>query len=166
MVQEEDWREFERLVARIERDLAPRGAVVRSPDRVPDLVTGSLREVDASIRFTVGSAPILITIECRRRAAVQDDTWIEQLAAKKEKVGAAKTIAVSASGFSEPASARIQAEQLCSEPNSRRMSQASQSSLACSQRWVRSDHQRSQGRGSQSLERETGQSDPTPHDFI
>ena len=91
---EEEWRQFERLVARIERDLAPKGAVVRSPDRLPDLVTGSVREVDASIRFTVGSAPILITIECRRRAAVQDDTWIEQLAAKKEKLGAAKTIAV------------------------------------------------------------------------
>lgn len=103
MAHDDDWREFERLVARIERDLAPQGAVVRSPDRVPDLVTGSLREVDASIRFKVGSSSILITIECRRRGAVQDDTWIEQLASKKEKVGAAKTIAVSSSGFSEPA---------------------------------------------------------------
>src|SRR5262245_45905855 len=103
MFQGEEWREFERLVARIERDLAPRGAVVRSPDRICDLVTGSFREVDASIRFMVGSAPILITIECRHRAAVQDDTWIEQLAAKKEKLGAARTIAVSSSGFSEPA---------------------------------------------------------------
>ena len=103
MVQDQDWRQFERLVARIERALAPRGAVVRSPDRIPDLVTRKLREVDASIRFTVGSAPILITIECRRRTAVQDDTWIEQLATKKEKLGAARTIAVSVSGFSEPA---------------------------------------------------------------
>jgi hypothetical protein len=102
MVHDEHWREFECLVARIERDLAPRGAVVRSPDRIRDLLTGSLREVDASIRFKVGSSPILITVECRRRGAVQDDTWIEQLAAKKEKVGAAKTIAVSSAGFSEP----------------------------------------------------------------
>jgi hypothetical protein len=104
MPQDKDWREFERLVARIEAVLAPRGAVVRSPDRLPDLLTGSLREVDASIRFTVGSAEILITVECRRRDAVQDDTWIEQLATKKEKLGAARTIAVSASGFSAPAS--------------------------------------------------------------
>ena len=39
----------------------------------------------------------------RRRSVVQDDTWIEQLATKREKVGAAKTIAVSSSGFSESA---------------------------------------------------------------
>lgn len=103
MVHDEDWREFERLVARIERDLSPQGAVVRSPDKVRDLLTGSFRQVDASIRFRVGSSPILITVECRRRGAVQDDTWIEQLATKKEKVGAAKTIAVFSSGFSEPA---------------------------------------------------------------
>jgi hypothetical protein len=98
-----EWKQFERLVARIEATLAPKGAVVRSPDRIPDLITGSLREVDGSIRLNVGSASILITLESRRRGAVQDDTWIEQLATKKEKIGAAKTIAVSSSGFSEPA---------------------------------------------------------------
>lgn len=97
------WREFERLAARIESTLAPHGAVVNSPDRVPDLLTGSLREVDASIRYKIGTVPILITVECRRRSEVQDDTWIEQLATKKEKVGAARTIAISASGFSGPA---------------------------------------------------------------
>jgi hypothetical protein len=100
---DDDWREFEKLTARIEAALAPRGAVVRSPDKVTDLVTGSLREVDASIRLTVGTVPILITVECRRRNSVQDDTWIEQLATKREKVGAARTIAVSTLGFSEPA---------------------------------------------------------------
>ena len=98
-----DWRDFELLVAGIEEKLAPKGAVVKSPDRIRDLVTGKMREVDASIRFDVGSAPILITIECRKRRGVQDDTWIEQLATKRAKIGAAKTIAVSATGFSESA---------------------------------------------------------------
>ena len=83
--------------------LSPEGATVRSPDRIRDKVTGQLREVDASIRYQVGSAAILITIECRRRDAVQDDTWLEQLAKKREKIGAAVTIAVSASGFSSSA---------------------------------------------------------------
>lgn len=90
-------------MTRVEAALAPKGAIVRSPDRIPDLLTGSLRQVDGSIRFTVGSVPILITLESRHREAVQDDTWIEQLATKKEKIGAAKTIAVSSSGFFEPA---------------------------------------------------------------
>lgn len=97
------WREFELLVSRIEGALAPKGAVVRSPDRIQDRVTGQLREVDASIRLHVGTTPVLITLECRDRSAVQDDTWIEQLAKKKEKIGASVTIAVSASGFTDPA---------------------------------------------------------------
>lgn len=98
-----EWKQFELLMTRVEAALAPKGAIVRSPDRVPDLLTGSLRQVDGSIRFKVGSAPILITLESRRHEAIQDDTWIEQLATKKEKIGAAKTIAVSSSGFTEPA---------------------------------------------------------------
>ena len=97
------WREFEQLVARIETQLAPKGVTVRSPDKIQDKVTGQMREVDASIRYQIGSAPILITIECRERSAVQDDTWIEQLIMKRQKLGAQQTIAVSSSGFSGPA---------------------------------------------------------------
>lgn len=98
-----DWKDFERLVAAIEKRAAPRNATVKSPDRIRDILTDRLREVDASIRFAVGSATILITIECRLRSRVADDTWIEQLATKREKLGAAKTIAVSATGFTQPA---------------------------------------------------------------
>ena len=47
-----------------------------------DKITNQPREVDASIRYQVGSVPILITIECRDRVAVQDSTWIEQLVQK------------------------------------------------------------------------------------
>lgn len=97
------WKEFELLVARIEQAVAPQGAAVKSPDRVRDLLTGSMREVDATIRYQIGTVPILITVECRKHADVQDDMWLEQLATKREKVGAARTIAVSASGFTEPA---------------------------------------------------------------
>ena len=68
-----EWREFEQLVARIEQTLAPQGAVVTSPDHVKDLYTGQDREVDATIRFRVGTVPILITVECRKRDRVQDD---------------------------------------------------------------------------------------------
>lgn len=97
------WREFEKLVARIERAMAPSGAEVKSPDHIPDKVTGQLREVDASIRYKVGTCPILITIECRDRSSIEDVQWIEQLAEKKRSIGGAITVAVSSSGFSEPA---------------------------------------------------------------
>jgi len=96
-------QQFEQLVARIEAAAAPLGAVVKSPDRIRDLTTGRLREVDASIRYKVGTVDVLITVECRKRSRKADDTWIEQLATKRAKLGAAKTIAVSARGFSSSA---------------------------------------------------------------
>lgn len=97
------WRQFERLVASIEQVLLPRGAIVRHPDRIPDVHTGALREVDASIRCKVGSTELLIIIECRERTKKDDVVWIEQLAEKQRSIGASKTIAVSASGFTESA---------------------------------------------------------------
>src|SRR5207244_11533111 len=77
------WRDFEKLIARIEKAIAPSGAEVRSPDHIVDNVTGQLREVDAYIRYRVGTCPILITIECRDRTGIEDVRSIEQLAEKK-----------------------------------------------------------------------------------
>src|SRR3546814_18781960 len=84
-------------------DAGPLGMTVNSPDRVRCKMTGRLREVDASIRSRLGTTEVLITIECRRRSRTQDVTWIEQLAAKKTAIGADRTIAASASGFSADA---------------------------------------------------------------
>lgn len=97
------WREFEKLIARIEADAEPQGIVIKSPDRIRCKLTGRLREVDATIRTKVGTAEMLITIECRRRTKVQDVTWLEQLATKRSSIGADHTIAVSHSGFSPEA---------------------------------------------------------------
>jgi len=98
-----EWRQFEQLVARIEADAAPLGWIVRSPDRVTCEITGRLREVDASIQPAASDKPFLVTIECRRRKKKEDVTWIEQLASKKAAIGADRTIAVSAVGFSSEA---------------------------------------------------------------
>jgi hypothetical protein len=87
----------------IEESGAPRGAIVKSPDRIRDLTTNELREVDASIRFQAGGVEILITVECQKRSRKANDTWIEQLATKRQKLGAAKTIAVSEKGFTRAA---------------------------------------------------------------
>ena len=103
-----EWKQFERLVARIEELAAPRGAVVRSPDKIPDRITGQQREVDASIRFRVGTVDILVTVECRRRERTEDVRWIEELVAKRADIGAAKTIAVSSSGYSQSAKDKAQ----------------------------------------------------------
>jgi hypothetical protein len=100
-----EWKEFENLVARIERDAGPLGLVVRSPDRIPCKVSGRKREVDVSIRSRVGTVDLLVTIECRKRHPRQDVTWIEQLATKRDALGASCTIAVSSSGFTPNAQA-------------------------------------------------------------
>lgn len=99
------WRQFEKLIALIESHLAPQGAVIKSPDHISDKTTisGQPREVDASIRYQVGSVPILITIECRDRTSEQDVTWIEQLASKRDSIGASVMVAVSSVGFTQPA---------------------------------------------------------------
>ena len=94
------WKDFQDHVADLERELVPKGAVVASPDFIIDKRTKKKREVDASIRFTLGSAKILITVECRMRNQKQDVRWIEELAKKREAIGADKTIAVSSKGFS------------------------------------------------------------------
>lgn len=97
-------KEFERLVARIETILGPAGAVVTSPDYLIDQVTGSRREVDASIRVRVGDVEEITTVECRDYAsAKQDDRWLEQLVTKREKLGVVRTIAVSSTGFTSAA---------------------------------------------------------------
>lgn len=91
------------FVARIEQQLAGTGVKVTSPDRIKSSITGGKREVDASLRTTIGSLQILITIECRKRKASQDVTWMEQLASKRQAIGAARTIAVASSSFSKEA---------------------------------------------------------------
>lgn len=103
-----EWREFEKLIARIEADADRLGAKVTSPDRLRCNITGQMREVDVLIRSTGPGAPPLTTIECRRRSRIQDVTWIEQLATKKQSLGIDRTIAVSSSGFSETACAIAQ----------------------------------------------------------
>ena len=96
----EEWREFEKFVARIERAIGPMRAIVASPDYVNDLITGELREVDAAIRLQKDMPPIRV-LECRDRAKVQDVMWIEQLVTKCRDHGV-PTTAVSSSGFSKP----------------------------------------------------------------
>jgi len=103
MASKAESKQVELLVARIEEAATPRGAVVTSPDRIRDATSGQIREVDATIRFKIGTVPVLILIECRKRGRAQDVRWIEELATKRDSLLADKVIAVSAAAFSKPA---------------------------------------------------------------
>lgn len=100
---EKEWRELEILVEKIEKTIAPTDAIIKSPDFLIDRVTGEKREVDVSIRFDIGSANILIVIECRNRSHSQDVRWIEEVHTKHLDLGASKVIAVSKNGFTKQA---------------------------------------------------------------
>ncbi len=92
-------RELELLIAHLEECLSKSEIKITSPDRIEDKITGEKREVDVSLRATVGSHDVLIILECRDRKNIGDSTWIEQLATKRDDLGANKAIAVSSSGF-------------------------------------------------------------------
>ena len=96
-------RSLELLVHGLEQLLAKAPVQIRSPDYITGKITKIRREVDVSLRSQVGSVDVLVIIECRDRGKSQDVTWIEQLASKREDVGADKAVAVSATGFSPAA---------------------------------------------------------------
>ena len=94
-------REFELLVKSLEGLFADSSVKVTSPDKIIGKVSGTEREVDVTLRSTVGSVPVLIAIECRDRNGKGGLEWMEQLRAKRDDIGAHKIIAVSRSGFSK-----------------------------------------------------------------
>jgi hypothetical protein len=96
-------RALEQLVAELERVLGPIDVAITSPDKIVGKLSKQEREVDVSLRASVGSAQVLVVIECRDRQGAQDVRWIEELATKREDVGADKGIAVSPTGFSATA---------------------------------------------------------------
>ena len=102
--------EFERLVASLEEWLAPKGAKVTWSDHVPDSDDpDEPRQIDITLRYTVGSVPILIAIECRDHVEKQDVQWIDELIGKRHSLGADKMVAVSRRGFSKLAQTKAAA---------------------------------------------------------
>src|SRR5579863_38904 len=95
-----DISDFEKQIARIHLALADVDAEVVWNDHFPDPDNPNQeRQIDVSIRR--GSH--LTVIECRKRKAPQDVTWIEQLYGRRVSLRANLIIGVSASGFSQGA---------------------------------------------------------------
>jgi hypothetical protein len=98
------WRKLESLVADMENYLSAKGVQVKSPDHIECKRTGVMRQVDVSLRYKgVGSADILIVVECRHRRKPAGIEWIQYLAAIREDLHAARIIAVSTSGYTKSA---------------------------------------------------------------
>ena len=63
-----DGKALERLVAQIEKTLVSNDVLVDSPKRLPDRVTGKLREHDVVLTFKQGNHTAMDAIECRDRS--------------------------------------------------------------------------------------------------
>ncbi len=96
-------REWEILVAQLETLFAGPGFEVRSPDNVRSKRTGNVEKVDVTVRGKVGSQDILIAFECRDRDDHQGKDWLQQLATRKQDIGASELVAVSRDGFTADA---------------------------------------------------------------
>jgi hypothetical protein len=102
-------RDLETLVALVERLLEEMPVVIQSPEYIIGRRSDSPREIDVTIRGTVGSATVLVMVECRDRDGTQGVGWIDQVVGKREDVGADKAVVVCSAGFSEPAIRAAQA---------------------------------------------------------
>lgn len=79
-------------------------AEVRSPEFFVGRNSQSKREVDVTVRSKVGNTSVLVMFECRDRASTNDVRWIDEIAGKRDDIGADVAVAVAAGGgFSEGA---------------------------------------------------------------
>ncbi len=95
-----DGRALEQLIACIEKALADtKNILVESPKRVPDRITGKLREHDLVLTVTQQHHSLLIAIECRDRSRPMTVEQVESFFAKCQDTGIHQGILVSTSGF-------------------------------------------------------------------
>jgi hypothetical protein len=87
---------FERLGAAVQAKLDP-GSVVRWNEKVGG------RQIDATVRGRLGSAAILVIVECRDYAEPLGIDHVDQLDSVRREVEANKAILVTRTGFTGPA---------------------------------------------------------------
>lgn len=96
--------DLENFVARIEREFLPEGFTVDT--RVKQYSDGvQLAEFDIRIAGTIGTVEYCCIIECRDRpgSGPEGADWVQQMIGRREQFRPNKIIAVSSTGFTEPA---------------------------------------------------------------
>lgn len=96
------WRRFERLAARIQRELAP-DADVREDDKIVGFESGVPRQIDISIRRKVGQFDLLIVVDCKDHADKLDIKVVEEFTAMVSDVRANKGAIIASRGFTPAA---------------------------------------------------------------
>src|SRR5687768_6037103 len=91
---EVEWKRFEKGVARFEIMFRDGESKIKYNDQVKDKY-GESRQVDATVLTTKDGVTDLTIIECRRRKAMSDKRWVEEVWGKMDSVDAAHAILVS-----------------------------------------------------------------------
>lgn len=110
-IDKKDWKRFEERIGRLETMLGNPSIRVKINDSIVDS-GGSVRQIDASVRVNTGTTELLYIIECRNRKKVDDVTWVEQVATKRNRVGAVKAILVSNKPLTKSAMIAAQGERI------------------------------------------------------
>src|ERR1017187_481589 len=95
-------KEFEALVTWIHQCLHEK-AVITPNDKIRDVHSKRLRQIDISIRLKDGPTSFLGIVEVRDRSRPIGENYVEEISAKRESVGADAAFLVSASGFCDTA---------------------------------------------------------------
>lgn len=93
---------YELVVKRIYELLSPTCKVIHD-DKIKGKDSGTLRQIDVSIRGAVGPHEVLVIVQCKDQRQRVDVNQIHELAGVMEDVGAQHGVMVSNSGFSKSA---------------------------------------------------------------
>lgn len=99
------WKEFEVLVAKIQKELAA-NSVVTHDDKIIGRKSKRMRQIDVSIRSKIAQFDVLIIIDCKDYAEPVDVKAVEEFMGLVEDVGAQQAAIVAAKGFTEAAKTR------------------------------------------------------------
>jgi len=97
-----NWKEFEKLVAKIYSDLQP-GSKVTHNDKIVGKETGKERQIDVSIRANLAGHDMLIVIQARKRKRPADINAVGEFASVVKDVRASKGVLICNTGFTKKA---------------------------------------------------------------
>ena len=105
------YRDLEKLVAEIQKELAPEAEVLHD-QKLPGLKTGRSRQIDVLVRQQVGQYDIKIIIECKDYKRPADVKAVEAFYGLFDDVAAHKGVLVCPAGFTKTAKTRADGLQI------------------------------------------------------